>query len=308
MPSLHEPVLFKEVIESLKLKPNDNVVDGTVGGGGHLTAILKAVAPRGLVLGIDADPKAIELVKKKFPNEKRLILINSWFSEIQKYVLHFNLEPVVAILLDLGWSSDQLADAGRGFSFKAGGQLDLRFNPQTYETAEHILNTATEQNLGEIFKNFGDEPRAKSIAREIVTQRQVKPLESVNDLLDVVGTVYKNRFGKIHPATKIWQALRIAVNNELDQLAKTLPIALSTLGRGGRLAVISFHSGEDRIVKRFFLKESKDCLCPPGLPVCRCGHIARLKLVTTKAIKPSEQEININPRSRSARLRVVEKI
>lgn len=308
MASRHEPVLYRQVLAALNLKPNVNVVDGTVGGGGHLSGILNAIAPRGKVLGLDADPKAIKLVQEKFLNEKRLILINSWFSEIQNYVLHFNLEPVAAILLDLGWSADQLADASRGFSFKADGQLDLRYNPNTSETAEHILNTATETKLIEIFKNLGEEPRAKLIARSIINQRQQHRLRTVNDLLAAVSVVYKKPVGKIHPATRVWQALRIEVNKELEELVETLPRALATLSPQGRLAVISFHSGEDKIVKRFFSRESKDCLCPPNLPVCRCGHKASLRLISPKAIKPSDEEIKNNPRCRSARLRVIEKI
>ena len=308
MASRHEPVLYHEVLLALNLAPGDKVIDGTAGGGGHLAGLLNAVGPTGQVMGIDADPKAINLIKQKFFNDQRLILINSWFSAIQKYVQRFNFEPVAAILLDLGWSADQLADTSRGFSFNASGQLDFRYNPQTTVTAEHILNTATAEKLAEIFKNLGDEPRAKAIARSIVKQRQVAPLKTTDDLRSAVAAVYRRQVGKLNPATRVWQALRLATNQELEELTKVLPVAVNILKPGGRLAVISFHSGEDRIVKNFFARASKDCLCPPEVPVCKCGHKAILKLISRGVTKPTDQEIRTNPRSRSARLRVAAKI
>ncbi|MFH1866525.1 MAG: 16S rRNA (cytosine(1402)-N(4))-methyltransferase RsmH [Patescibacteria group bacterium] len=309
MPTLHQPVLYEEVIQALNLQPNQKVIDCTVGGGGHAFGILKAIGPHGKLMGFDADPKAITVTKDKLNNySNRVILINSSFSKLQHYVDRYRFKPVAAILLDLGWSTDQLADTSRGFSFEKFGQLDLRFNSNAGQSARELLNNETVKQLTWIFKKFGDEPQAAAIARAVVKERQVNKFNTTDDLLRVVARVKGGKRGRLHPATKVWQALRIAVNQELEELQSVLPQAVSVLEPSGRLAVISFHSGEDSIVKDYFKKESKNCLCPPVLPVCRCEHRAQLKLINQKVIKPNLTEQTQNLASRSARLRIAEKI
>ncbi|MFA4936701.1 MAG: 16S rRNA (cytosine(1402)-N(4))-methyltransferase RsmH [Patescibacteria group bacterium] len=309
MNTKHQPVLYTEALQLLKLEANDNVIDCTVGGAGHSEGILKAIAPRGKLLGFDADPKAIKLVEKKLDQYKnRVTLINSSFSKLEYYVGRYNFKPVVAILLDLGWSTDQLVNNNRGFSYQTNGYLDLRYNSAQGRTAADILNQETEKNLQLIFKNYADERFALPLARAIIQQRKKKKFDRTQDLLDVIYQIKKVKRGQLHPATKIWQALRIAVNDEFEELRKTMPQALNVLKKHGRLAIISFHSGEDRIIKNFIKTESRDCLCSPEVPVCRCQHQASLRLITRKAIKPTLKEIIINPSSHSAHLRIMEKI
>ncbi len=309
MISQHQPVLFAEILQYLKLKANDKVIDGTIGGAGHADGILKAIAPQGKLMGFDADFEAIKLAQLKLNKFKnRVTLINATFSQLEDYVYRYNFKPVAAILLDLGWSADQLVDGRRGFSYQANSFLDLRYNSTIGRTAADILNQETERNLQLIFKNYADERFASPLAKAIVRQRKEKKFYNTQDLLKIVYQVKKAKRSKLHPATKVWQALRIAVNKELTELKKVLPQAVRVLKPGGRLAIISFHSGEDRIIKDFIKTETKNCLCPPVLPVCRCQHQARLRLTTRKTIKPTLKEIIKNPYSHSARLRVMEKI
>lgn len=318
----HQPVLVKEVLEYLNLKPNDNVIDGTVGGGGHAEAILKKIGPNGHLLGLDRDPKAIAAAQQRlirFKNRFTLIqdsyknlpsIINNYFRVkrnknkniyAERSGIQFN-----HLLLDLGLSSAQVAPKDeRGFSFQNDSPLDMRFGPDSFLTAGEILNKWSKDELIKIFKEYGEERYAKKIAEKIVLSRQKKPIKTTLDLVEIID--YRQR-GRIHPATKVFQALRIAVNDELNVLKESLPSILDILSPAGRIAVISYHSLEDRIVKRFFQKEAKDCLCPKNIPICQCHHQARLKIITKKPIVPKFEEIEQNPRSRSAKLRVAEKV
>ncbi len=311
MSYFHQPVLLNELLEYLDLKPNDNVIDCTVGGGGHALAILEKTAPKGHLLGLDRDPKAIEASAQrllKFQNRITLIKntyknLNNIINEQQPFI-QFN-----HLLLDLGLSSAQLAEEdSRGFSFRSEKTLDMRFGPDTDLTAAEILNKWPKDDLIKIFKEYGEERFAKKIVEKIILFRTEKLLTATSDLVKIIEEAYRGRRGKTHPATKVFQALRIAVNDELGVLKKTLPQMLKILPQGGRLAVISYHSLEDRIVKQFFKEEAKDCLCPKEIPVCRCNHPAQIKILTKKPVVPSAYEVEQNPRSRSAKLRVAEKI
>lgn len=310
MAYFHQSVLIKEIIEYLRPVKGDNFIDCTVGGGGHAFALLEKNYPNGKVLGIDLDCQALEAVKEKSISSNvsdRLILVEDNFANLKKIVEHYNFKKISGIVLDLGLSSDQLADDKRGFSFKSGGKLDMRFG-KTELTAYGIVNSWTKGELAEIFINYGEENFAERIAHEIVRKRKETPIESAIDLANVILKVkpYLRRI-KIHPATKVFQALRIAVNQELANLEKVLPQAIEILSPGGRLAIISFHSLEDRIVKIFFRRESKNCLCGQEEASCICSHKASIKIINKKVIKPSYEEQRSNPRSRSAKLRVVEK-
>lgn len=309
----HVPVLLKEVIENLNPKPNQNFIDCTLGGGGHALAILKLNSPRGKVLGIDLDKSAIEIVKLKMKNEKlkanRLIAVNANFKDLKKIVLQNNFKNISGILIDLGFSSMQIADPEKGFSFLLDAPLDMRYGEEG-ETASEIINNRPRSELERILKEYGEERFAKQIAKEICEARKRKPIRTTFELVGIISKAVPKRFqhGRIHFATKTFQALRIAVNDELNNLKSFLPQAVEILAPGGRLAVISFHSLEDRIVKYFFKRESTDCLCPKEIPFCQCKHKASLKIITKKPIIPTEEEVEINPRSRSAKLRVAEKI
>ncbi|MCX6786062.1 MAG: 16S rRNA (cytosine(1402)-N(4))-methyltransferase RsmH [Candidatus Komeilibacteria bacterium] len=311
MKYFHQPVLLEEVIEYLNPKANQNFIDCTIGGGGHARAILEKIKPNGKLLGLDRDPKAIAATGENLKIYKnRLILINDSYKNIQEIIygnkidLQFN-----GILLDLGLSSAQIsAEDERGFSFQADQPLDMRFGPDGSLTAAEILNKWPEQKLLEIFKNYGEEPRARMAAQKIVKQRAVKEFTTTLDLVELMDEVYGGGRGKLNPATKVFQALRIAVNNELENLSAALPKLLQILSRGGRMAVISYHSLEDRIVKHWFQDLTKDCICPKNFPECRCDHRQQADILTKKSIQPASAEIKANPRSRSARLRVMQKI
>jgi len=297
----HIPVLYQEVLTGLQVKPGGRYIDATVGGGGHARGILKASAPDGELLGIDADPMAIALATEQLAEfGKRVTLVQGNFAELEDIALERGIYPVDGLLFDLGLSSIQLGAVERGFSFQLDGPLDMRFDPRQTLTAADLVNSLSAKELEDILSRYGEEPQARRIARAIVKER---PLHTTGELAALVErTVGRRR--RIHPATRVFQALRIAVNAELECLAKALPQALRLLKPGGRLAVISFHSLEDRLVKEFFRKEARDCLCPPEAPVCTCGHRASLGIVTKKPIRPSAEEVAANPRSRSARLRI----
>jgi 16S rRNA (cytosine1402-N4)-methyltransferase len=313
MPIEHVPVLLKEVIENLDPKPNQNFIDCTLGNGGHAVEILRRTARSGKLLGIDLDPRAIESAKLKVKSEKlnldRLIAAQGNFKDLKKIVLQNNFKNISGILIDLGFSSMQIVDPKKGFSFQIDAPLDMRYGKEG-ETAAEIINSRSENELMKILKYYGEERFSKSIAKKICEARAAKPIRTTFELVNIISKTIPKKFqhGRIHFATKTFQALRIAVNDELNNLKSVLPQAVELLIPGGRLAVISFHSLEDRIVKQFLKKESTDCLCPKEFPVCRCGHKASLKIITPKPIIPTEEETKINPRSRSAKLRVAEKI
>lgn len=313
MPYEHTPVLLKEAIDYLNIKPGDTVIDGTLGGAGHAQEILKRIQPAGFLLGFDLDPAAVAASRARLLKiSKNYKLINDNFAKIEIYgkQLEF-LSKVSAILLDLGVSSYEIRDAGRGFSFQKPDELlDLRLNPNSSLTAADILNSYREEEITEILKEYGEEPLAKIISRRVCFHRKTKKIEKVSDLLKIVAEAYagKRKPKKIHEATRTWQALRIAANDELYNLKHFLPAAIKLLKPGGRLAIISFHSLEDRIVKHYFQQESKDCLCSPEMPLCQCGHKKQIKILTKKPITPSNKEIVKNPQSRSAKLRAIAKL
>ncbi|MBI4300829.1 MAG: 16S rRNA (cytosine(1402)-N(4))-methyltransferase RsmH [Chloroflexi bacterium] len=305
--SNHVPVLLDEVVAGLDVIPGGRYIDCTVGAGGHAEAILEASAPGGQLLGIDADPHAVSVTSARLrPYGSSVLLVNDNFRNLEAICTRYSFYPVHGVLFDLGISSLQLAGEGRGFSFRAEEPLDMRFSPDQRLTAADIVNTYFEEDLAEILRSYGEEPHNRRIAREIVAHR---PLLTARELAQLIERMSGGgRRGRIHPATRTFMALRIAVNEELESLKSALEQATRLLGKGGRLAVISFHSLEDRVVKAFMHEESRECICPPGVPVCICGHQATLRLISRKAIMPSAEETERNPRSRSARLRVAERI
>ena len=281
-------------------------IDGTLGAGGHAWGILEASNPDGKLLGLDVDPQALNLSQEKLAEfGTRAIIVRASYRSLLKQAANLGWHRVDGILLDLGLSSMQLDTPERGFSFLSDAPLDMRFDPEGKVSAADLVNHLDEVELADILFRFGEERRSRQVARAIV---QARPIKTTTQLARVVAGVTGGRKRGIHPATRTFQALRIAVNGELDALEDVLPQAIEVLTSGGRLAVISFHSLEDRIVKQFIRKESKDCICPPRQPVCTCGHVATLRDLTSKPVRPQDDEITNNPRSRSARLRIAERI
>ena len=280
-------------------------MDGTVGAGGHAAGLLAGSEPEGHLLGLDVDPQALNLARQKLaPFGERSLLKKASYTSLSCQIAKLGWDSVDGILLDLGASSIQFDTPERGFSFLADGPLDMRFDPSNPLTAAEIVNQWPEQELADLLFNFGQEHAARRIARAIIAAR---PVAGTRQLAAVIERVQPRRSSH-HPATQTFQALRIAVNGELESVEKILPIAVEALGPGGRLAVISFQSLEDRLVKEYFRRESKDCICPPRQPICTCGHKASIKEITRRPITPTEAEINQNSRARSAKLRVAEKL
>lgn len=302
----HQPVLLREVLATLVPRPDGHYIDGTVGAGGHAAAILAASGPNGRLLGIDRDPAALAFAGNRLSvfAERFTPLLGS-FADMDTLGPEHGFTAVDGILLDLGLSSRQLDDAQRGFSFLKEGPLDMRFDPRQGETAADLINNLSAEELTDIFRRYGEEPHSRRIARLIIAAR---PLYTTTELAGLIerGISRQGRPGR-HPATRVFQALRIAVNGELVEVERGLRAAVGLLRPGGRLAVISFHSLEDRLVKNFFRDAARDCVCPPEQPVCTCGSRPQLKPVARKAIQASVDEIASNPRSRSARLRVAAK-
>lgn len=299
--SPHIPVLYEEVLTGLQVAPGGLYVDGTVGAGGHAAGILRHSAPDGHLLGLDVDPQALWICRKRLAGfGDRVTLVRANFATVREQVDALGRGLADGILLDLGVSSMQLSNPEQGFSFQVAGPLDMRMDPDIQQTAADLVNKLPEDELADLIYLYGEESASRRIARAIVAAR---PIRTTRELADVVSRVVRR--ARIHPATRTFQALRIAVNSELDRLREALPAAISSLKPRGRLAVIAFHSLEDRIVKRFAVREAQDCICPPEALVCTCGHHATVKIVTKKPIRPSAEEIATNPRSRSARLRIV---
>ncbi len=302
---MHRPVLYHEIIHALSPQRGGHYVDATLGAGGHAWGILQASAPEGLLLGMDVDPLALEIAGEYLADfGSRAILVRASYTSLAEQLAALGWQYVEGIVLDLGVSSMQLDTPGRGFSFQTDAPLDMRFDPSNPVRAADLVNELPESELANLLSRYGEERRARQVARAIVGAR---PLETTTQLARVVAAVTGSGRPGMHPATRTFQALRIAVNHELDALEEFLPQALSALAPSGKLAVISFHSLEDRIVKQYFRRESRDCICPPRQPVCTCGHRAVINIVNKQLIRPDETEVKDNPRSRSARLRVVEK-
>lgn len=302
---MHVPVLLSEVMAGLRPTAGGRYIDCTVGAGGHSFRILELSAPHGRLLALDADPAAVEIARQRLREfATRVVLISGNFSNLRELADEHGFRPVEGILFDLGLSSLQLEQPERGFSFQQDGPLDMRFDPGQELTADYLVNSLSPKDLAALIRRYGQERRAGRIARAIAAAR---PIETTKQLAEVVARAVGRR-GRIHPATRTFQALRIAVNEELDALARALPQAVELLGPGGRLAVIAFHSLEDRLVKDFLRQESRDCICPPEVPLCVCGHRRSLEIITRRPIMPSAAEVRANPRSRSARLRIAARL
>ncbi len=324
MSTAHHPVLYHEVLTLLRPKQGGRYVDGTLGAGGHARGILEASSPDGLLLGLDVDPIAIQIARDELsPFGERAWIVQASYILLAEQIVGLGWKAVDGVLLDLGISSMQVDMAERGFSFQSDAPLDMRFNPDDPVTAADLVNSSSEAELADMLYRYGEERQARRIARAIVQNR---PLFTTSELAQVVTQAIGNQYSRnrsqrsheklssgyrkpaLHPATLTFQALRIAVNHELEAVESVLPVAISALKPGGRLAVIAFHSLEDRIVKRFFRIESQDCICPPRQPVCTCGHKASLVELTHRPIQPNADEVAQNPRARSAKLRVAEKL
>jgi len=298
-------VLLQECVDFLVVRPGGRYIDCTLGTAGHARTLLARSSPEGRLLGIDADPLAIEIAKERLKSYSgRIVLANENFKNLQDICRRYDFHPVDGVILDLGMSSLQLDDPNRGFSFRFDAPLDMRLAPAQSTTAATVVNEFPEAELASLLQRYGEERRSRAIAKRIVANR---PINSTQQLAEIVGQVV-GFGGKIHPATRTFQALRIAVNEELDNLEEALKQAVELLAPGGRVAVISYHSLEDRTVKSFMRRESKDCLCPPKVPICTCGHTATLSIVNRRVITSSSAERQVNPRSRSAKLRVAERL
>jgi 16S rRNA (cytosine1402-N4)-methyltransferase len=301
----HIPVLYEEVLEGLQVHPGGRYIDATLGAGGHATGILQASAPDGQLLGLDADPSAVAHARERLrPFGERAVLWVGNFRHLDNVARGLGFRQVDGILMDLGLSSRQLEDAARGFSFAHAGPLDMRLDPGRGQPAADLANTLPAEELADLLWRYGEERHSRRIARAIVAAR---PVTRTDELAELIARAVGRR-EKIHPATRTFQALRIAVNEELAALEEALPQARDLLRPGGRLAVISFHSLEDRLVKQFYRREAASCLCPPEVLVCSCGHQSTLVEITRRPIRPSGEEVAQNPRSRSARLRLAERL
>jgi 16S rRNA (cytosine1402-N4)-methyltransferase len=306
---LHEPVLLAEVLAQLAPRDGGRYLDGTVGAGGHAAAILEQSAPTGRLLGLDVDPSALAAASMELSRfGERAVLVRSNFALLDDVAREHGFSPLDGIVMDLGLSSIQLADDERGFSFRSSGPLDMRADPDLRVTAGDVVNSWSEQDLRRAFADYGEEPEAARIAGAIARRRMKAHFATADELGRFVAGVKMRRPRGIDPATKVFQAIRIAVNRELENLNAGLIAAMAALRPGGRLAVISFHSLEDRAVKQFFIRESRDCICPPHLPTCVCGHRAGLRVVTRRPLRADSAEVARNPRARSAALRVAERI
>ena len=302
----HQPVLPEEVLAGLSVQSGRHYVDCTLGGAGHARLILEASAPRGRLLGLDSDSEAIDRCRRRLaPHQQRLTLVQANFSSLAETARAYGFGRVHGVLFDLGLSSFQLAARERGFSFQLDGPLDMRFDRRQGRTAADLLNGLSESELADLFWRYGEERYSRRIARHVVQNR---PLRTTSELAEAVAQCVGRR-GRLHPATKAFMALRVATNKELVVLEAALPQAMRLLVPGqGRLAVLSYHSLEDRVVKHWLRREAHDCICPPRVPQCLCDHRAGLRILTSRPLRPSPDEIADNPRSRSARLRLAERL
>ena len=310
MPAYHESVMKNEVLHYLNVHMEGVIVDGTLGDGGHTEFILKNTAPEIRVFAIDRDRSAIERAKKRLsPFRDRVTLTHGNLGDLKSLAAQHGITRIVGLLMDLGVSSPQLDTPERGFSIQHDGPLDMRMNPSQKTSAADLLKELSDAELAAIIKNFGEERYSKRIVRAIRKEQAERPITTTGQLSRIVARVVTSpRHTRIHPATRTFQALRIAVNDELEQLKLALQGVIGLLNSTARLVVISFHSLEDRIVKTFFRDEQKGCSCPPKIPMCICGRTQTLKILTRKPIVPSEEEVARNPRSISAKLRVAERI
>ena len=308
----HVPVLLTEVIDYLDPEAGDIVYDGTLGGAGHTVEIIKVIAPTGKVIGVELNSQTLSTATNRLKSFAGNILpVNDNFANIKNILLKLNIKKVNKILLDLGLSSFLIDKSGRGFSYLRDERLDMRFSPDTWPDAYEVINKYPEKRLKEIFLKYGEERFSGRIAANIISYREGKPIETTGDLVDIVkhsipGKYSKRRKG--NPAKRIFQAIRMEVNRELESIGKVIDDGFEVLEKGGRMVIISYHSLEDRLVKTRFKELEGICICPPGLPVCSCGIEKKVKILTRRAIFPSTEEQERNPRSKSARLRAIEKV
>jgi len=307
---MHVPVLLEEAVSRLVVDPDGVYVDCTVGAGGHLVCLAGKLSEKATVVNIDKDTQVLEQARKNLSGiSQRVILVHGDFRHLRALLKACGINEVNGVLLDLGVSSFQIDDAARGFSYQGEGPLDMRMDTEQQLSAWHLVNQWPEEQLAEIIRDFGEERYARRIAREIAKEREIKPINTTSELVRVINRAVPSQAKRDkHPARRTFQALRIAVNDELGALQEVLPQAVELLVTGGRIAVITFHSLEDRIVKNFFKRESLGCVCPHEQPVCTCNHRPVLKILTKRPVIPSESELADNPRSRSAKLRVAEKL
>jgi 16S rRNA (cytosine1402-N4)-methyltransferase len=306
----HTSVLLSESVDMLALIPGSRIIDCTLGGGGHAERILELTGPDGALLGIDADPAAVDAARIRLARfGDRVRFANTYFDDLDTVARSEGFEAADGILFDLGVSSPQIDTPERGFSFQADAPLDMRFGPAAVQSAGDLVNSSSEGDLERIFREYGEERYARRIARAIVDVRRQGPITSTAVLAGIVARAKPYAASeRIHPATRVFQALRIAVNDELGRLRHALDAAVQLLRPGGRLVVISFHSLEDRIVKQVMRDQARGCMCPPQVPVCICHHTAALRIVTRKPVEASAAEVAVNPRARSAKLRAAERL
>jgi 16S rRNA (cytosine1402-N4)-methyltransferase len=306
---VHAPVMVQEVVRLLKPETPKRYLDGTLGGGGHAEQILIDSSPAGQLLGIDRDDEAIVAAREQLRAfGERVIFRQATFADAKEILAEIGWTAVDGVLLDLGVSSRQLESVERGFSFRANGRLDMRMDRRQTLDACQLVNSLPVAELEKILRNYGEEPQAHRIALALVSERKLKPLETTAELARLVERVKARRGRNHHPATQTFQALRIAVNEELQQLERFLEDGYELLKPQGRMAIISFHSLEDRLVKTAFRKWNQSCLCPPKTPTCRCGWSRKAKLLTKRPLVAPADEVRANPRARSAKLRVIERI
>ncbi|MCR5233138.1 MAG: 16S rRNA (cytosine(1402)-N(4))-methyltransferase RsmH [Lachnospiraceae bacterium] len=305
----HRPVLLNETIDNLCIKPGGTYVDGTLGGGGHAYEVVRRLSPQGRFIGIDQDADAIRAAGEKLADYSNVALIRSNYCNIREELMGNHVTGVDGILLDLGVSSYQLDTPARGFSYKYDSPLDMRMDQRSDMTAGDIVNGYSQEELYRVIRDYGEERFAKKIAGNIVAAREEKEITSTSELAEIIKQSIPMKFRKTmgHPAKQTFQAIRIELNRELDVLEETLDTMIELLNPGGRLCIITFHSLEDRIVKNGFKRNENPCTCPPDFPVCVCGKVSMGRVVTRKPVIPSEEEMNDNPRSKSAKLRVFEK-
>ena len=304
----HIPVLKEETIDALQIVPDGIYVDATAGGGGHSAEILKRLSEKGRLILIDQDPDAIMTVSERFKDNHNVTICQGNFADMKILVNRQGVEKINGILMDIGVSSRQLDTPERGFSFHSDAPLDMRMS-QTGTSAEELVNNLPYEELVKIISRYGEEKFAKPITRAIIREREKQPIKTTVQLAEIIKSAvpsYKKREG--HPARQTFQALRIAVNGELDRLSEGLSAGFSVLDKGGVMAVITFHSLEDRIVKKYMAKQCEGCICPKDFPVCVCGKTPKGELVVRKAVQASAEELEQNPRSRSARLRAIKKL
>lgn len=306
----HISVLLNECLEGLNIKENGIYVDGTLGGAGHSSEILKRLSNEGRLIGIDQDTDALKAAKERLKNYSNVTFVHSNFSSIENVLNNLNIGGVDGILMDLGVSSYQLDEGERGFSYMKDAPLDMRMNRDNDFSAYNVINEYSEEDLYRIIRDYGEEKFARRIASFIVENRQEKNIETTLELVEIIKSAIpaKARREGPHPAKRTFQAIRIEVNSELSILNKTIEDGVGKLNKGGRMAIITFHSLEDRIVKNKFRDLAVSCRCPKEFPVCVCGEKAKVKVISRKAIEPTKEEVDINPRSRSAKLRVIEKL